>query len=167
MGLIFAALAAFLLYYSRSLSPLDLNGALEPAVIDVSIQRFGADYKGNESRSFQLEASSPQGSALLEELNGLRLRRSPLNPLRELHARFFTTSITGRQTHPGEYNYVIHIFGKNGGWIGLQFFIDQWGYDTPKNANYLPCFVSDGQAAGQTLGDKLWDLAAKSNAIPY
>ena len=91
----------------------------------------------------------------MEQLEAIRICRPPLNPLRNV----LPSSFAGRQTEPGQYNYVIHVFGANGGWAALQFFLDEWEYDLPEQLQYLPCRVSDGKSLGQALGDKLWEMA--------
>ena len=109
-----------------------------------------------------MDAGTPEGQALLKPLEAIRIRRSPLNPLRNI----LPPTTTGRQTEPGQYNYVIHVFGANGGWTALQFFLDEWKYDLPEQPQYLPCRVSDGKALGQVLGDQLWEMAQEIESNP-
>ena len=91
----------------------------------------------------------------LERLEALRIRRPPTNLLFQL----LTPTTSGRQVQDGDYNYVIHIFGQDGGWVALQFFIDAWEYDTPRQSQYLSCRVSGGADTGRALGDYLWELS--------
>ena len=153
-----AALLALIVWcgwYSRPVSIFDLKPELEPADINIHIQRFDDSARGYERRSLDVNADTPEGQTLLEQLEAIRIRRSPLAPLRNI----LPSTITGRQTKPGQYNYAIHIFGTDGSWVALQFFLDEWKYDLPEQAQYLPCRVSDGKALGQALGDELWEIA--------
>ena len=149
------ALVCWCGWYSRPVSIFDLKPELEPANINIHIQRFDDSVQGHEHRDLDVDAGTPEGQALLEQLEAIRIRRSPLNPLRNI----LPSTTTGRQTESGQYNYVIHVFGANGGWAALQFFLDEWEYDLPEQPQYLPCRVSGGASLGQALGDKLWDIA--------
>ena len=141
-------------WYYRPVTLDTLYPDLDPAGISVSVMRLSGD--DFERAHFNLtDASSPEASELLDHLNALSIRRPPTNLLLQL----LTPTSTGRQVQDGDYNYVIHIFGKDGGWVALQFFIDEWKYDTPSQSQYLPCRVANGAAVGQALGDYLWDLS--------
>lgn len=158
------------LWYTRPMSPLDLAPDLEPAAVDISILRFDGDrpsvslipfaedYQITKHRELELDVSTPEGQALLEQLDSIHIRRSPLNPLRHLWGELFGWRTTGRQTETGDYNYVIHLFGRDG-WATLQFFIDEWEYSAPGQPKYLPCSVKDGETVGRALGDQLWQMA--------
>ena len=153
-----AALLALIVWcgwYSRPVSIFDLKPELEPATINVYIGRFDDSARGHGYRDLDVDAGTPEGLALLEQVEAIRIRRSPLNPLRNV----LPPTTTGRQAGPGQYNYAIHIFGTDGSWVALQFLLDEWKYELPEQAQYLPCLVSDGKAIGQTLGDKLWEIA--------
>ena len=149
------ALVCWCGWYSRPVSIFDLKPELEPADINIHIQRFDDSAQGHERRDLDVDATTPEGQALLEQLEAIRICRPPLNPLRNV----LPSSFAERQTEPGQYNYVIHVFGANGGWAALQFFLDEWEYDLPEQLQYLPCRVSDGKSLGQALGDKLWEMA--------
>lgn len=144
------------LWYYRPVDIYTLAPALEPAGISVVINRFSEDEAmGHGFRNFDVDAASPQGLALLERLEALRIRRPPTNLLLQI----LTPTTSGRQVQDGDYNYVIHIFGQDGGWVALQFFIDAWEYDTPRQSQYLSCRVSGGADSGRALGDYLWELS--------
>ena len=146
------ALVFWCSWYSRPVNIFDLKPELDPAIISVRIQRFGSSAQNHEHRDLDMEADTPEGQVLLEQLETIRLRRSPLNPLRSILPSIFG----GRQTTEGQYGYVIHVFGTNG-WIALQFFLDEWDYNLSGQGQYLPCRVADGEVLGQSLGDQLWE----------
>ena len=156
------ALVCWCGWYSRPVSIFDLKPELEPADINIHIQRFDDSAQGYERRSLDVDADSPEGQALLEQVESIRIRRSPLNPLRNILA----SSFTGRQVQTGQYTYGVHVFGTGGGWVSLEFFLDEWKYDLPEQAQYLPCRVSDGKALGQALGDELWEIAQQIESNP-
>jgi len=156
-----AAVICWCIWYSQPITVFDLKPELEPAVIDIYIQRFGDSSEKNESLIFDVNAATPEGRVLLEQLEVIRIRRSPLNPLRKV----LPSTFTGRQTQDGQYNYVIHVFGASGGWIALQIFIDEWAYDLSEQPQYLPCQVSGGKSIAQTLGDELWQMAQQAKSI--
>ena len=156
------ALVCWCSWYSRPVSIFDLKPELEPADINIHIQRFDDSAQGYERHSLDVDADTPDGQALLEQVESIRIRRSPLDPFRNV----LPSTITGRQTEPGQYNYAIHIFGTDGSWVALQFFLDIWKYDLPEQAQYLPCRVSDGKALGQALGDELWEIAQQIESNP-
>lgn len=159
------ALVCWCAWYARPIKALDLNPELEPASISVSITRFGEPYEGAESLHFDLDADTSAGQSLLTDLEAIVIRRSPLNPLRSFYWRYLTDvfppTISGRQTAPGQYQFMIHIWD-SGAWIALQFNLDEWEYDLPEQPQYLPCRVSDGVAAGQAIGDELWEMAQRA-----
>lgn len=162
----FAAAAALLAlvcwcgWYSRPVSIFDLKAELDPSDINIHIQQFDDGTQGHERRSLDVDVGAPEGQALLEQLEAIRIRRSPLNPLRNL----LPSTTTGRQTESGQYTYVIHAFGTDGGWVSLEFFLDEWKYDLPEQSQYLPCQVSDGKTLGQALGDQLWEMAQQAES---
>ena len=155
------ALVCWCAWYSRPVSIFDLKPELEPADINIHIQRFDGSVQGHEHCDLDMDADTPEGQALLEQLEAIRIHRSSLNPLRKV----LPPSFTGRQTQDGQYTYVIHVFGTGGGWVSLEFFLDEWKYDLPEQAQYLPCRVSDGETIGQVLGDQLWEMARKIESI--
>ena len=156
------ALVCWCGWYSRPVSIFDLKPELEPADINILIQRFDDSARGHERRSLDVDADTPEGQALLEQLEAIRIRRPPLNLLRNV----LPSTIAGRQTEPGQYNYAIHIFDTDGSWVALQFFLDEWKYDLPEQPQYLSCRVSDGKALGQALGDELWEMAQQIESNP-
>ena len=133
-------LAAAALWYTRPLTLTELLGA-EPARIHVVISRFD-QAGGSQTRELNADwDQAPEATALAEELT---VRRSLLNPLRSL----LNPVQFGTPTQAGDYNYL----------LSLQWFVDQWSYETPGTSRYLPCSVSASRSGGE-LGDALWELS--------
>lgn len=82
------------------------------------------------------------------------MRRSLLNPLRSL----LNPVQFGTPTQAGDYNYLLSLTGREGDRVTLQWFVDQWSYETPGTSRYLPCSVSASRSGGE-LGDALWELS--------
>ena len=64
----------------------------------------------------------------------------------------------GTPTQAGDYNYLLSLTGREGDRVTLQWFVDQWSYETPGTSRYLPCSVSASRSGGE-LGDALWELS--------
>lgn len=148
------------LWYYRPVDLHTLSPGLEAETINVLIERFGDDAKDNQYRHFDVAADSPEGQAILSAMEDLPLRRPPTNLLLQI----LTPTATGRETQTGDYNFVVRVFDQSAGWVALQFFIDEWKYDTPNQAQYLPCHVKNGKALGRALGDILWEKAPESES---
>lgn len=161
------ALAVWCGWYARPVSLFELNPDLVPASVHVSIIQYGEGYEDPAHLSFDIDAGTPQGQALLADLEAIVLRRSFWNPLRSFYWKHLTAvfppTITGRQTEPGQYQYMIFAAGSSD-WISLQFNLDEWEYDLPEQPSYFPCRISDGIPLGQSLGDKLWEMAQQSDS---
>lgn len=156
------ALAVWCAWCARPVSVFDLEPELEPASIHVSILQYGEPYEEVPHLHFDIGADTAEGQSLLTELEAIVIRRSPLDPLRSFYWRYLTAvfppTITGRQTAPGQYQYMLHVTG-SGDWIALQFNLDEWEYHLPEQPNDFPCQVSDGVLLGESLEDKLWEMA--------
>lgn len=156
------ALVCWSAWYARPVSMFDLKPELEPKTISVSVMRFGEPYEEVPHLHFDISADTAEGQSLLTELEAIVIRCSPLDPLRSFYWKYLTAvfppTIAGRQTEPGQYQYMIFVSGSSD-WISLQFNLDAWEYDLPEQPSYLPCQVTDGIPLGQSLGDKLWEMA--------
>jgi hypothetical protein len=143
-------LAAAALWYTRPLTLTELLGA-EPARIHMVISRFD-QAGGSQTRELNADwDQAPEATALAEELT---VRRSLLNPLRSL----LNPVQFGTPTQAGDYNYLLSLTGREGDRVTLQWFVDQWSYETPGTSRYLPCSVSASRSGGE-LGDALWELS--------
>lgn len=143
-------LAAAALWYTRPLTLTELLGA-EPARIHMVISRFD-QAGGSQTRELNADwDQAPEATSLAEELT---VRRSLLNPLRSL----LNPVQFGTPTQAGDYNYLLSLTGREGDRVTLQWFVDQWSYETPGTSRYLPCSVSASRSGGE-LGDALWELS--------
>lgn len=137
-------------WYARPLAATDLIDIGQPYGINVYIRQLGDSAAQERTGNFNVEMDTPEGKALLEQLESTRFHRSLLNPLRQ----FLPDTSTGRQTTAGDYNYVVRVFGSEGH-AALQFFVDEWEYDTSRQSQYLPCTMSNGAFVGRQWGDEL------------
>ena len=147
-------------WYFRPISIMELYPDLNPSGITVLISRSTGN--GIQDAAFDLDSDSPEYQEILSQMNDLSIHRPPTNLL--LH--FLPSSGDGRELTEGSYNYVVHLWdSQNQGYAALQFFIDSWEYSTPDTTQYLPCFIKNGAAAGQSLGSKLWELAHSLDSV--
>ena len=154
-----AVLLAWVMWYGRPVNIYSLGAKGAPLQIIAYVDLYtGGDgeYRGAErtgTRRVDLAADTPEGQAVLDKLEDLYFRRSLLNPLRQL----LPARGTGAQLDDGEMTFVIDVFTADG-YVLLQFFDGKWSYNTPEQMNYFPCDLPDGEAAGRTLGETLWNL---------
>lgn len=151
------------LWYSHPVGVETLFPDMEPDLIDI----FLIDSHGvgaAENRGLQLEAGTEAFDALWEELQGLRFRRSPFNPVKQA-LPFLDGCVSGGKTiQKDEINLMnICLVQDNGQetWRSeqLQFRIDAWTYEDWDRDVTLSLWTQDGKAVGQELAHRLWDQA--------
>ena len=138
-------------WYTRPVGIYELAPELEITKNCAHMDRFGAD--DFEHRDADVSLDTEEGKAILTQLEQLRLRRSIFNPLRQ----YLPSRVTGRAMEKGDYSYVIHLTG-TGSYCHLQFFGDRWSYTTPKEKDYFPCHIPQGEETGNRIGNALWEL---------
>lgn len=152
-------LAVWCLWYSR---PVDIHFLLGTAQPDCAsglvIKDVGSPWKSRKERSFTVEG--PDMEALLGELENLRFRRSPLEPLLKilppLGGRSTTTKYEDTDYQIGLCFYSTENQEQWTPLLNLEFWIDRWTYGAYAS---LPLSVSAPQEKGRTLGAWLWDWA--------
>lgn len=152
-------LAVWCLWYSRPVDVRFLLGNAQPDCVGgLVIKDVGSPWKSRKERNFTVEG--PDMEALLEELENLRFRRSPLEPLLKLLPPLDGRSTT---TKYEDTDYQIWLFfystENKEQWtplLNLEFWIDRWTYGTYAS---LPLSVSAPQETGRELGAWLWDWA--------
>lgn len=78
------ALTCCAAWYSRPVYVLDLKPDREPVRIDIYIRQSGGTAEENKSLLLDVDTGDAEGQALLEQLKAIRIRRSPLNPIRQV-----------------------------------------------------------------------------------
>lgn len=163
--LILALLAAALLWYSRPMGVHDLFPGMEPELIDVLIIKHNeptldTSREITEDRYLRLEAGSEDFSNLWTQLEGLRFRRPPTNPLRQMLP--FLDGATSKTIDSECYHIIIGMAcprAEGQPWRSeeLTFWIDRWEYRDWRHAVTLPLYLSRGKEVGQVLGQQLWE----------
>ena len=149
-----ALLALWCLWYARPVDIYFLLGDVSPDWTQASVMELGAF---NGSQAWQLYPETPQEAAeltadVLAELEGLRFRRSPLEPLLRVLPPMGRGPIRG-EAGKKEYNIYLHFYSLQsaGDWdtlLALQVFVGQWSYGPYLN---LPLYVSHGREESREL----------------
>lgn len=151
---VIAALPVWGLWYAR---PVDIYGVApevrDPAWISIDIRDLNDD-AGQErpSSSRHLTPEDPAWEAVLSEIESLRFRRPPWNPVLQFVPQ---NTVTGRITHDGDRNILFSVGGRRGGSIRVQFFIDEWSYNSPHSNRSLTLWVEDSRRTGDALAEAL------------
>lgn len=137
-----------------------LSPDLDPVLIDISILRNGGggDLQNSHLRYEKGDAGFDEA---LAEIESLRFRRPPINPL--FQALPFLPEI-GTQNHTiDDYDYHIDIAlgsGDSTVWDGnISYVLGTWEYRDYDHSVSLPLTMKDGQTVGKELGDKWWQMA--------
>lgn len=158
-------LAVWCLWYSR---PVDvrflLNRQTPDCVSGMVMAGIGSPWRTPKTRTFTVEGQDMED--LMEQLEDLRFRRSPLEPLLKV-----LPPLGGRsaRTEAGETCYKIgfafYSTENEEQWdtlLNLEFWIDRWTHGTYTS---LPLSVPDGKEQGQALGAWLWDWAEEFDSV--
>lgn len=150
------------LWYLRPVGVETVFPGLEPDVIEVGITDFNDQEQGN--KTLRLDKGTVEYDALWPELQTLRFRRSPLNPLRQA-LPFLNAGIQNKHPEGDDITDLSFTFRQDNGEDGmicqLRFFVDQWYYDRTLGGPVLPLGMEDGKAVGQELAQRLWDQAER------
>ena len=168
LGLVVLALAAlWCLWYSRPVDIKFLMGKEKPENVDISVS-LPAGHPELDSHKVFLSCEETEYSLLLERLETLRFRRSPLEPLRRL---FSWNPRGGRiRVYDEDYSFDLRFLREEPdhsySLIQQIFFqIEYWSYEMPASQPLFlsdqPLFVSDAQETGRELGAWLMELAEK------
>lgn len=150
------------LWYSRPVEMETLFPDMEPDLIDV----FLIDHHGSktEDRSLRLEAGAEAFDALWAEVQELRFRRSPLNPVKQALPFLDGATRSAKQFENDDINDLLFALVQDNGQQGwrseqLRFRIDAWTYEDWSHGVTLSLWMQDGKAVGQELAHRLWEQA--------
>lgn len=154
-----ALAAAWCLWYSR---PVDIYFLLRPheAEFISGVVNPQAGFPQPDFKNFDLAAGDPEMEELMEQLENLRFRRSPLEPLLKL----LPTMGSSAKTINAEQDYSFHLYfhsDKSEYVLPVKFWIDEWSYGRYEN---LPLYVSHGQDRGREIGHLLDEIAEKAES---
>lgn len=153
-------LLAAAIWYSRPVTLPDLLGDQSPQQINILVRSMG-DQEA-ESAAVSVPLTSPEGAALLEQLQSLSFRRSLTDPLIKPLARAVNASQGSVSHGTGDWSFSLSLTGADGDPAVLNFTVREWSYAAPGQEDFYGCSVPDGEAAGQALAEQLWTLAAES-----
>ena len=160
-----AALLALIVWcgwYSRPVGVETLFPNLEPDMADVLLIQFNG--RSHESRSVRFSAGTPEFDAFWSQIQGLRFRRSPLNPLLQALPFLENAVSTSKTLEDGDISNMVIGFAQDNGqevWRSeeLSFCVDAWHYEDFAHSVSLPLMMNNGKQAGQKLAHALWEQA--------
>ncbi len=149
-------------WYARPVDLYGLTGLTPSAVntISFSLRQFDSCVPGGTIDVYgSCTPESPEWDAVREAVETLRFRRPPWNLLLQF---FDSNFLTGRQTKDGDYHIMLTPIAQGGGYVNLQFFLDEWTYSSPWSNRNLTLWVEDSRETGNALAEALWSLLEKS-----
>ena len=161
------ALAVWCAWYARPVTIHDLGPDMKPEIISIMLIRNGGG-SDIEHRDLRLvEEDDPDYPPVLEQLEGLRFRRRPTNPLLQAMP-FLDTLGSDRVRTIDDYAYHFYIRMRDQGdsdWtVYLTCNFDAWSYLDYDHGVSLPLYVSHAHETAKALGDQLWELAGKAES---
>ena len=148
------------IWYSRPVTLPDLLGDQAPQQINILVRRLSDPEPASATASLPL--SSPEGAALLEQLQELSFRRSLTDPLIKPLAKAVNASQGSVSYETGDWSFSLSLTGADGDPAVLNFTVREWSYAAPGQEDFYGCSVPDGEAVGQALAEQFWTLAAES-----
>ena len=148
------------IWYSRPVTLPDLLGDQAPQQINILVRRLSDPEPASATASLPL--SSPEGAALLEQLQELSFRRSLTDPLIKPLAKAVNASHGSVSYETGGWSFSLSLTGADGDLAVLNFTVREWSYAVPGQEGFYSCSVPDGEAVGQALAEQLWTLAAEN-----
>ena len=148
------------IWYSRPVTLPDLLGDQAPQQINILVRRLSDPEPASATASLPL--SSPEGAALLEQLQELSFRRSLTDPLIKPLTQAVNASHGSVSYETGGWSFSLSLTGADGDLAVLNFTVREWSYAAPGQEGFYSCSVPDGEAVGQALAEQLWTLAAEN-----
>ena len=148
------------IWYSRPVTLPDLLGDQAPQQINILVRRLSDPEPASATASLPL--SSPEGAALLEQLQELSFRRSLTDPLIKPLTQAVNASHGSVSYETGGWSFSLSLTSADGDLAVLNFTVREWSYAAPGQEGFYSCSVPDGEAVGQALAEQLWTLAAES-----
>ena len=157
------ALVCWCGWYSRPVGVETLFPDLEPDMADVLLIQF--DGRDHNSRRLRFSAGTPGFDAFWSQIQGLRFRRSPLNPLLQILPFLQNAVKTSKTLEDGDIGNMIIGFAQDNGqkvWRSeeLSFCVDAWHYEDFTHSVSLPLLMKNSKEIGQEMAHALWEQAA-------
>ena len=155
-------LIVWCVWYSRPVGVETLFSDLEPDMADVLLIQF--DGRDHNSRSLRFTAGTPEFDTFWGQIQELRFRRSPLNPLLQALPFLENAVGTSKTLEDGDISNMVIGFAQDNGqevWRSeeLSFCVDAWHYEDFAHSVSLPLMMNNGKQAGQKLAHALWEQA--------
>lgn len=160
LGFVIAAALAWGIWYAR---PVDIYTlapeARSPEGITIDVEELTSVGQEPRLRSRPFTPEDPEWDTVLSELEALRFRRPVSNALLQfLDQR--SSFLYGFQA--GDCAARIHVMGRDGSRLRLEFCVDSWRYASSHSPNrYLPLKMQNGAETGLALCRKYWSLPQK------
>lgn len=143
------ALVLWAAWYSRPVGVYTLAPEIkEPDTMDFTLWELGENRKVYPIKNITPE--DPEWGPVLEAVEALRFRRPPWNAVLQFIPEHRTT---GRVTHDGDLHIMFSVGQQREGRVQIQFFIDEWMYNSPHSTRNLTLWVEDSRETGDALAE--------------
>ena len=158
-------LAGAAIWYSRPVTLPDLMKGRDLQEINALIWTLGDLSQEPETATVSVSLSSPEGAALLGQLQQLSFRRSLPDRLLKPLAEAVNASSGSVSSEAGDWMFTLSLTSADGDFASLNFTVREWNYAAPGRPDFYGCSVQNGDTVGRSLAEQLWALAAQSNSI--
>ena len=143
------------IWYSRPVTLPDLMKGQELQEINVLIRSLGDWAQEPETATVSVPLTSPEGAALLKQLQDLSFCRSLTDPLIKPLAQAVNASHGSVSYEAGDWMFSLSLAGPDSEFAGLTFTVRDWSYAPPGQMELYSCSVPDREAVGRALGEQL------------
>lgn len=137
------------IWYSRPVTLPDLMKGQELQDINVLIRSLGDWAQEPETATVSVPLTSPEGAALLKQLQDLSFYRSLTDPLIKPLAQAVNASPGSVFYEAGDWMFSLSLAGTDGDFAVLNFTVREWSYAAPGQADFYGCTVPDRRGRWQ------------------
>lgn len=163
-ALLLAAVIGGGLWYSRPVDIYTLEPGLEDPSFSLLMLREVEGPGHLDQRSLDLEPGTVDYDAVMEQVEALRFRRSPFNPLIQL-----LQGTQAKPIKPGDFQWFLTLQSNDGEelrYLDLRFWIDEWEYVTLHNGPVYHVISQTGGEDPIVLSEYLWQMAQPLESNP-
>lgn len=156
-------MAVWYLWYSRPVDIYHLMGIRKPDAVDILVDRMDNHAAGGFS-SFRLQAGEEDMNNVLQEMESLRFRRSPVDLFQKLAAKtgLLSGGLGGQFDPDMDYEVWVSLH-KGEERSELRYFGSNWAYEY--DGFLIPVSVTDGLEKGRELGAFLFELRQEREMV--